>query len=96
MSRHFRALRTVTLPQGCLAGPGGTNLRLDPGSFCTLADHAGAFERFIQNRLQLGDLEQVTEVPADAPAPRPLPNPGRSAPDSQTTYSIGAAAPRKD
>lgn len=63
MPRHFRVPdgRTVTLPQGLQAGPGATNMRLDPGAVVTLDDAAcnGEHSRFIAGRLRAGDLEEI-------------------------------------
>jgi hypothetical protein len=73
MSRTFRALNHLTLPQGVLAGPGATNMRLDPGSVFTAEDGpAIAHSRFLNNRVRMGDLVELDAKPADAPAPKPV------------------------
>lgn len=64
MPRRFRACegRTVMLPQGLYAGPGQTNMRLDPGAVITLEDdNLIRHERYINGRVRAGDLEEVEE-----------------------------------
>jgi hypothetical protein len=77
MPRTFRARpdRTLTLPRDLAPGPGASNLRLDPGAIVTVEDdRAQRYQRFLANRVAVGDLEEVDPmtVPADAPAPKPV------------------------
>lgn len=77
MPRHFQAApgRTLTLPQGLAAGPGATNLRLDPGAVVTVDDDRAAhYQRFLANRVAVGDLVELEKPPADAPAPGSVPS----------------------
>ena len=59
--------RTVTLPQGLQAGPGASNMRLNPGAVVTLEDDVcnGMHARFIAGRLRQEDWTEID--PADAP-----------------------------
>lgn len=81
MARHFRSPQYLTLPQGLLAGPGATNMRLLPGSIVTLDDAAcSRNERFINGRLRAGDLVELDAATAErelaaAPAAETLPKP---------------------
>lgn len=74
MSRTFFVCdgRTVTLPQGLQAGPGATMLRCEAGTVLTFDDaKCIEFGRFINGRVNAGDLAEIdprTAAP-DAPAP---------------------------
>ncbi len=58
--------RTVTLPQGLSAGPGATNMRLDPGAVVTLDDDKCVeFSRFINGRKRSEDWHEIDSK--DAP-----------------------------
>jgi hypothetical protein len=76
--RHFRIAdgRTVTLPQGLQPGPGQTNMRFEPGSYCTLEDDHGPFERFIANRIRVGDMVPVAAIPDGAEGGQSVAGPG--------------------
>ena len=88
--RYFRAIRTVTLPQGLQAGPGQTNMRLDPGNCCTIEDDCGQYERFLNNRVRLGDGEWLPELPKDASLGRSVPSPDRSIAATNLGMNVGA------
>jgi hypothetical protein len=94
MSRHFRALRTITLPQGLIAGPGATNMRLDPGAVVTCDDAACVRQqRFINGRLRERDLEELDSVPDGAPEPKTVPSAER-APEGK--FGMTVAEPKKE
>lgn len=81
MPRRFRARegRTVTLPQGLYAGPGQTNMRLDPGAIVTLEDDAiQRHERYVNGRVRAGDLEEVEEHVTSTVEPVAIPRPDPS------------------
>lgn len=62
MPKKYRAKpeRTIVLPQGLYAGPGATNMRLQPGQVVTLEDAAlVSHSRWINGRVTMGDLEEV-------------------------------------
>lgn len=64
--RRFRVPegRVIVLPQGLLAGPGATNLRLDPGKTVDLEDdRCQQFGRYINGRLRAGDLVEDASAP---------------------------------
>lgn len=68
MPRHFRVCdgRTVTLPQALQAGPGQTNMRLNPGTVVTLEDDACVREqRFVNGRRNAGDWAELDAAPAE-------------------------------
>ncbi|MBA2718930.1 MAG: hypothetical protein H0U52_06785 [Chloroflexi bacterium] len=80
MPRHFRVRegRTITLPQGIYAGPGATNMRLDPGAVVTIEDaQATSHARYITGRLRAEDWEELDHAPAETePQPVSVPAPG--------------------
>lgn len=74
-NRHFTVPegRHLTLPVGLLPAPGAQNLRVAAGEVITLDDddpRTKQHQRFISNRIKLGDLVEVEEKFA-ATAPRP-------------------------
>lgn len=65
--------RHLTLPVGLLPAPGATNMRVAGGEVITLDDddpRTKQYQRFISNRIKLGDL---VEVDADAATSAPKP-----------------------
>lgn len=99
MNRYFRALNHLTLPQGLIAGPGATNMRLDPGAIVTCdADACVRQQRFVNGRITAGDLEELDEKTAqaaltEAPAPTTVPSAKR-----EQTGNLGmtVAEPKKE
>ena len=57
--RRFRVAegRRVVFPRGVVVGPGATNLAYAGGELVDLP--AGAVDRFVRNRIRLGDLVEV-------------------------------------
>ncbi len=55
--------RVLVLPRSIAAGPGATNMRFTEGATLELAP--GQVDRFIRNRIALGDL--VEQLPAARP-----------------------------
>lgn len=86
MPRHFRSPQYLVLPQGVQAGPGATNMRLNPGSIITLDDDTCvSHSRFINGRLRAGDLvelgdAEVERLRATAPPAEVLRNPDPTKP----------------
>lgn len=75
MPRHFQASRHLTLPQGLAPGPGATHMRLEPNAVVTVDDdRATLFQRFLANRITMGDLVELDAAPAEAPAATPVPS----------------------
>lgn len=84
--RYFRSPQFLTLPQGVQAGPGATNLRLEPGSILELDEvTCTRNERFINGRLRAGDLVELDAATAEAarasaPQATAIPKPDPSKP----------------
>jgi hypothetical protein len=96
MPRNFLVQpgRSVTLPQGLVAGPGQTNMRLDEGALVTLDDAAcnGPFSRFINNRTRHEDWKEVDAPPEKVTPTQFVPDPYKPASGPQ---SITTGAPEK-
>lgn len=97
MPKKFRALpeRTVVLPQGLQAGPGATNMRLNPGQVVTLEDDSLAkFGRWVNGRVHAGDLEEVAlNSPDESEAPTPVPSAARAGKDDAPRMGIELGKP---
>lgn len=93
MSRHFRALRSISLPRDLKAGPGATNMRLDPGQVVTCEDDACMRQqRFINGRLREKDLEELDTLPPDAVEGTPVPG---SDPSGKLGMTVAAPAKKE-
>lgn len=94
MPKKFRALpgRTIVLPQGLQAGPGATNMRLEPGQIVILEDASlVSHSRWIAGRLHMGDLEEVdldTDQGSSTDAPTPVPSASRAGKGEAPRMSI--------
>lgn len=61
----YRCIRHTVLPVGLLPAPGGFNMRLDPGEvFETTTVAAVRHGRYLNNRIALGDLEEIADEPS--------------------------------
>jgi hypothetical protein len=90
MSRTFRAINHLTLPQGVLPGPGATNMALKPGDVFTADDAAATrCSRFLNNRVTVGDLVELDAPAPDAPAPEPVKSIGAPAGDAKRGLAFG-------
>jgi hypothetical protein len=100
MNRYFRALRTITLPQDLIAGPGATNMRLDPGAIVTCdADACIRQGRFVNSRIREHDIEELDEKSAlaalaTAPEPKTVENANERKADSKLGMTV--AEPKKE
>lgn len=98
MPRHFRVCdgRTVTLPQDLQAGPGATNMRLNPGTVVTLEDEAcQRQQRFVNGRKNAGDWEELDAPPAEkGPEPELVKSPF-AAPEGDLGLGMHGSTPKK-
>lgn len=66
MIRKYRVVRGFVLPTSIETAPGGVPRRLVADE--TLELDKSKADRFIRNRVRMGDLEEITAAPAPAAA----------------------------